>query len=247
MQYIIGLFALVALIGAVLIFFQLIKLVGYIATHATFNIVGVFLGFALSLLLDIKLLTLAASFLTYVALVNGGYWKYYSIAFSAYLFLVCSFNIIVLMVENLKKTNFGKKISPILRPFEYDFDSLGEVDEKLPDIIRMGVAFWGGAGLYFGFTFLVLMLSQMISSGLLFGNAHLKLDFEKSFLFSLQSWADVIPVVATASAQQFSSLKVTWHTWPSKGLMLLTLAYQALIYPALYNFVVKLLESTHGE
>lgn len=244
MEFLVFPFAVLALLVGAVVFFQLVKLLTHFAATTALGFVGVFFGFTVALLLDIKFITVSAAFLTYAYSVEGGRWGYYAAVLSFYLFVVCSANIVILMIETLRKTNWGKK-ADILKPFDFGFDSLGEINKGLPDVLRMGVAFWGGLGLFIAFALLFFVTSRWSPDGLFPGKQSLPLTFGQAFGFVLQTWLDAVPVVQTAAKQQFSTLSASWTTWPSRIAMFVVLAYQFLIYPAAFNFVAKMWEVIH--
>ena len=239
-------FAILALLAGALIFFQLVKLLTNLAATTALGFAGVFFGFTLALLLDIKFITVSAAFLTYAFSIEGGRWGYYAAILSFYLFVVCSANIVVLMIETIRRTKLGAKLA-ILKPFSFDFDSLSEINKGLPDVLRMGVAFWGGLGLFIAFALLFFIASQWAPSSMFPGKRSSSLTFGESFGFALQMWCDAIPVVQTAANQQFSKLGASWDSWPSRVAMFVILTYQFLIYPAAFNFVAKLWEVIHAK
>lgn len=238
-------FSILALIVGTHIFVQLIQLFSFIATRTVFSVIGTLFGFTLAFLLDIKFVALAAGFSAYVFSVEEGLWVYCTAALSFYLFVVCSANIVILLVENLAKTKWGHNLR-VLKPFRYDFDSLSKINEGLPDVLRMGIAFFGGAGLFIAFGILVFIYSYWFPTTMFPGQIKEALTLGESFRFALQSWVDVIPVISTAAEEQLSQLKPSWDTWASRGMMFILLAFQFMIYPAIYNFIVKLWEISHS-
>lgn len=237
-------FSVLALFIGAYIFFLLIKLIAHIATHTAFQAVSIFFGFTLAFLLDIKFVALATAFATYAYSVEHGRWGYYAAALSFYLFVVCSANIVALLAENIRKTKFGAKLR-ILKRFEFNFDALHEVNKGLPDVLRMGAAFFGALGLFISFSSIIFVLSNWFPSKLFPGQLTSPLSYSESFLYALQAWIDAIPVLNTAAKEAFSKLEPAWGNFASTIGMLIVLSYKFLIYPALYNFIIKLWDVTH--
>ena len=116
MEFLVFPFAVLALLVGAVVFSQLVKLLTHFAATTALGFIRVLFGFTGALLLDIKFITVSATFLTYAFSVEGGRWGFYAAVLSFYLFVVCSANIVVLMIETLRKTNWGKKrrfLSPL--------------------------------------------------------------------------------------------------------------------------------------
>lgn len=244
MEFIVFLFMFLALFAGIFIFFQFVRLLTYFASTTAFSFIGVFFGFTLAFLLDIKFITVSAAFLTYAFSVEGGQWGLYAAVLSFYLFVVCSANIVTLMTETIRRTSWGSQLA-FLKLFDFNFDSLSKINKGLPDVLRMGVAFWGGICLFIAFT-LLFYISTHWSPGSIFpGTRQTPLTLVESSNFALQMWLDAIPVVQTAAKQQFSTLATSWISWHSRVAMFIVLTYQFLIYPVVFNFFAKFWEIIH--
>ncbi|WP_412070170.1 hypothetical protein [Rubrivirga sp. IMCC43871] len=229
---------LIALLAAAFVFFRLLKLAGYVAGSTALSIVPLVLSIFISLLLDVKFVALGSGFMSYIYSNEGGVWGFYGIVVSLYLFIMCSSLVVTLMVENLRKTRWGAR-ARFLESFSFKFDKLEEVDERLPDMLRMGAAFWGGFGVFVSYSLIVFLLTNIYNVSFFETPMVDTLSYKQSVNLAIQNWCDAIPVVQTALRNQFSPLDVYWNSFGSGAMMFLTLAYQFLIWPALANFVIK--------